>query len=138
MNNKLYEIKQRINQWMQGRNGADDFSTTVIVLAMVLYLIGVFAHFKMVLFLALVAVIYGFFRMTSRNIEARRAENREFLKRVGPARPWIKNPPAAWKEFRAYKHLICENCGQRMRIPRGRGKLRVSCPRCGHKFEYKS
>ena len=41
-------------------------------------------------------------------------------------------------ELRAYKHVRCTSCKQKMRVPRGKGKLRVTCPKCRTKFEVKS
>ncbi|MGR1082791.1 hypothetical protein ACUYFE_01990 [Olegusella massiliensis] len=138
MNDKLYELQQKINLWMQGRNGADTLSNTSIWLGIILYIIGLISHVAALNFIALVLVVYAFFRMTSRSLDARAKENKAFLKQVGPLRPWFKNPAAAWNEFRSYKHFKCPHCAQRMRVPRGRGKLRVSCPKCHHKFECES
>ena len=48
------------------------------------------------------------------------------------------NPRAAWGELRAYKHVRCGSCRQKVRVPRGKGRLRVTCPKCGTKFEVRS
>lgn len=47
-----------------------------------------------------------------------------------------KNP--TWSEIRQYKYFICPQCAQRLRVPRGKGRLRVTCTRCGNVFETKS
>ncbi|MDO4572272.1 MAG: hypothetical protein Q4C13_02800 [Clostridia bacterium] len=52
------------------------------------------------------------------------------------ARKARKNP--TWNEIRQYKYFICPQCTQRLRVPRGKGRLRVTCTRCGHVFETKS
>ena len=52
----------------------------------------------------LVLVAYAMFRIQSRNLGARARENEAFLKALGPARPWVQNPRAAWTELRSYKH----------------------------------
>ena len=74
----------------------------------------------------------------SKNVEARRNENELFLDHAGRFRPWLRNPSAALKEARTYKHAVCPDCGQKVRVPRGKGKLRVTCPKCHKKFEVKS
>ena len=66
-------------------------------------------------------------------------EKREaFLKALGPAKPWLQHPGRAAQELRAYKHAKCPSCRQKVRVPRGKGKLRVTCPQCQEKFEVKS
>ena len=83
-------------------------------------------------------ISYSMFRIQSKNLGSRSRENEAFLKALGPARPWVQNPRAAWTEFRTYKHVKCTSCHQKVRVPRGKGKLRVTCPRCKTKFEVKS
>lgn len=56
--------------------------------------------------------------------------------RTHRARKARKNP--TWAEIRKYKYLICPQCAQRLRVPRGMGKLRVTCTRCGNRFETRS
>ncbi|MDO4798818.1 MAG: hypothetical protein Q4A01_12455, partial [Coriobacteriales bacterium] len=57
---------------------------------------------------------------------------------VSPVMPWFRNPGDAAKEFKGYKHLTCPECGQRVRVPRKKGKIRITCPKCHAKFEAKS
>ena len=100
-------------------------------------------------------------RMTSRNQNARYRENMKFLAVVNSVRGWFsktfrrsgasgagyaprakkakkakKNP--TWSEMREYKYLICPQCTQRLRVPRGKGRIRVTCTNCGNVFETKS
>ena len=111
--------QRKLVEWLRGRQGPDDL-----------------AIFSMNV--ALVLIVYSMFRIQSKNLASRSKENAAFLKALGPARPWVQNPRAAWKELRTYKHATCTSCKQRVRVPRGKGKLRVTCPKCGTKFEVKS
>ena len=52
--------------------------------------------------------------------------------------PWLRDPAAALKESQQYKHLQCPHCGQMVRVPRGKGAIRVTCPRCHEKFDTRS
>ena len=135
--------QRKVADWMRGRQGPDDLARfsvdlaiVVLVVNLVLGLLGVNASWLAWVELALVA--YAVFRMLSRNLAARSRENAAFLKAVGPARPWLQNPRAAWAELRSYKHVRCASCKQRIRVPRGKGRLRVTCPRCHTKFEVRS
>lgn len=106
--------------------------------------------------LAAAALIFCVIRMLSRNQDRCYRQNmrfltawtavRDFFRRLsgpraqGPrahrARKARKNP--TWNEIRQYKYFICPQCAQRLRVPRGKGRLRVTCTRCGYVFETKS
>lgn len=93
-----------------------------------------------------VCIVIILFRMLSRNVQARQAENAKFFAFMGKLgrKPGAKNAGSQTKtritfaERRKYKYFICSQCAQKLRVPRGKGKLRVTCTRCGNKFEIKS
>lgn len=130
--------QRKVADWMRGRQGPDDLALFCVNVAVVLVVINLFASALWISVLVLVLVGYAIFRIQSRNLGRRARENEAFLKALGPARPWVQNPKAAWGEFRTYKHSKCTSCGQKVRVPRKKGKLRVTCPRCGSKFEVRS
>lgn len=97
---------------------------------------------------AIALMIWMFFRVLSRNTEKRRAENERFLRRkakrrgreksggkTGEARNARSTPNAQdiFRDRAAYDYLTCPFCGQKMRVPKGRGKIAVKCPSCGEK-----
>lgn len=130
--------QRKVAEWLRGRQGPDDLAVFSVDLAVVIVLVNVFARTGWLGWVALALVAYAMFRIQSRNLAARSRENAAFLKALGPARPWLQNPRAAWGELRAYKHVRCSSCKQRVRVPRGKGRLRVTCPRCKTKFEVRS
>lgn len=130
--------QRRLAEWLRGRQGPDDLAVFCVDLAVVVLLVNVFARVTWLGWAALLLVAYAMFRIQSKNLGARSRENAAFLKGLGPVRPWVQNPRAAWGELRTYKHVRCASCHQRVRVPRGKGKLRVTCPRCGTKFEVRS
>lgn len=130
--------QRRLMEWLRGRQGPDDLAVFSVNLAIVIVLVNVFARTGWLGWVGLALVAYAMFRIQSRNLGARARENEAFLRALGPARPWVQNPRAAWAELRAYKHVRCNSCRQRVRVPRGKGRLRVTCPRCKTKFEVRS
>ena len=130
--------QRRLMEWLRGRQGPDDLAVFSVNLAIVIVLVNVFARTGWLGWVGLALVAYAMFRIQSRNLGARARENEAFLRALGPARPWVQNPGAAWAELRAYKHVRCSSCRQRVRVPRGKGRLRVTCPRCKTKFEVRS
>lgn len=131
-------LQQKIAVWLSGRNGSDELGICVLIVASLLLLINIFVRSIILSVCALLLIGYCCWRMASRDIEARETENVVFMDFVSPIMPWFRNPGAAAKELREYKHLTCPECGQRVRVPRKKGKLRITCPKCQTKFEAKS
>lgn len=84
-------------------------------------------------FLAIVTAVGDWFR---RLFRPRGTPARTHRTRPHRARKAQKNP--TWSEIRQYKYFICPQCTQRLRVPRGKGRIRVTCTRCGNVFETKS
>lgn len=130
--------QRKVVEWMRGRRGADDIAVFCVNLAVVLVVINLFVRTAWLNLVGLALLAYAVFRIQSKNLGPRARENEAFLKALGPARPWVQNPRAAFTELKTHKHAKCTSCGQRVRVPRGKGKLRVTCPKCHTKFEVKS
>ena len=77
------------------------------------------------------------YRMLSRNIPKRRAENQKFLEVTAPIRNWWRSLNLR-RTDKAHKYFRCPACGQQLRVPRGAGRLRVTCRACGASFEENS
>lgn len=131
-------FKGKLEEFMRGRNGADELGVACLELAVILAIINIFAGNAVVYVITLALLAYAIFRMVSTNVNQRRRESMAFAEKLGPVRPWISNPAAAYKNARTYKHATCPNCHQRVRVPRGKGHIRITCPRCKQKFDLHS
>lgn len=129
------DFSRRLIDWMQGRNGSDELGTCALVVALLLIVINVFLHTLFLNLVAIALMVYAWWRMSSKDLEARESENATFVELTGPVARWLRNPAAAASESREYKHLKCPECGQKVRVPRKKGKIRVTCPSCHNKFE---
>jgi DNA-directed RNA polymerase subunit RPC12/RpoP len=130
----------RHDDFLEDRSGSDALSVTCVVIAAILIVLGIaFPGVRTGLnIFAILLLAYALWRISSKDVAARRAENEAFLKALGPVGRWTRSPKAEWKEARTYKHVRCSSCGQKIRVPRGKGHLRVTCPKCGQKFEVKA
>lgn len=113
-----------------GRNGPDHFSFGLTILAFVLSLIRI----PYVYLLSLAIMAYAIFRMFSKNIEQRRKENYAFLRVVNKPKTWYYKTKVKHKQRKLYKVFKCPNCFQKLRVPKGKGKVKIRCSNCGHKF----
>lgn len=130
-------IRRSLARFMAGRYGGDQLNLFLIVLYLVLYVVFLFTRLLVFELLGTVVLVLTLFRCLSRNLERRRAENNRFLQIVRPI--WRK-----WAAFRArahdkeHRYFKCPNCGQLMRVPKGKGRITVHCRACGAAFEEKS
>lgn len=125
---------QKLREFMYGRNGTDMFSFALIIAGFGLNVLYVFTNSRLLYFISLAAYGYALFRTLSKNIPARQKENQKFLAFWYKVKNWWSGLLADFEEKKAYKHFKCPSCGQKIRIPRGRGKVEVCCPRCSNRF----
>ncbi len=134
-------MKQRFAKFMYGRNGSDNLTRFLTAAAVVVLLLSMFlgSGIKDIVFvLALALVIYAYFRMFSKNLTARRAENAKYLRQKQRLKDWWKLRRDMWAQRKEYKFFTCPSCKAVMRVPKGKGKIRVVCKKCGTSFEKKT
>ncbi len=123
---------------MQGRYGADQFSRFLLGACLVLLLLNMFTGLPLIYLMALALLVYSYFRMFSRNIYKRSEENRKYMEKTDGIRrsfDRMRRRAAQSKDYHIYK---CPSCGQKIRIPRGKGKIEITCPNCRNKFQKRS
>ena len=131
-------MRDKISRFMAGRYGSDQLSRAVSVLAIALIIVELFTRFTPISVVVLALLIWIYFRTLSRNIYKRSEENRKYLvfrnKITGFFRKW-KNRA---KQSGTYRFYHCPDCRQTVRVPKGRGKIEITCPKCHAKFIKKS
>lgn len=130
-------MRNAIQRFMYGRYGNDQLGHFLIGLGLVLILLEALTGFWLLTLLADVAVFYALFRMLSRNTYKRREENAKFLKKANPAIKWLRLQQTIRKD-KTHRYFKCPNCAQYLRVPRGKGKITVTCRSCGASFQEKS
>lgn len=121
---------------MQKKYGIDEYGIFLIWLAIALVVIGYFLNSSFLNILSMLVIVYALFRSFSSNLIKRRSENRTFVENViDPIKNTFNKKSTTSK---ANKEIKCPNCGQKLRIPKGKGKIKVRCPKCKDKFDAKS
>ncbi len=126
-----------IRKLMYGRYGSDQLSFFLLVVYIVLILLSGLPHLEVLSWLALAVLLWDLFRMFSRRIDRRRAENARFLALAGPAIRWLRMRRTIRRD-KEHRYFKCPNCGQYLRVPRGKGKITVTCRNCAASFEERS
>ncbi len=132
------KMKESIARWMVGRHGADNLGMATLIAGLVLSLLGSSTGIGLLSFLGLVLYIWTVFRMLSRNLEARAAENRKYLALTGQWTTKIRQFFRRMKNRKEYKYFKCPKCRQLLRLKRGCGEKDITCAKCGHQFHQKA
>ena len=134
-------LRQRLQQFMYGRNGYDQLGRFLLIAAIVCAVLGMFLPQSVYpLFLAVQygALIWCLFRLMSRNIVRRQQENQWYLRKEWAVRRWFRSLRDRWRQRKEYKFFRCPACHALLRVPRGKGKLSLTCRKCGNRFERKT
>ena len=126
-----------LRKLMYGRYGSDHLSFFLLILYLALMLAANLPFLGWLSWLALAVLVWDLFRMFSRRFDRRRAENARFLALVGPVVRWFRMRRTIHRD-KEHRYFKCPNCGQCLRVPRGKGKINVTCRNCGASFEEKS
>lgn len=136
-------MKQKLQRLMSGRYGFDPLYRFLLLIAVVCILIstllsehpaaaGLFNAASMVL------LVWAIFRIFSRNIEKRYLENLHYLEWVGSIRRRIRMRKEMHRQRKDFKFFTCPTCKTNLRVPKGKGKVNITCCKCGNRFQGKT
>ena len=130
-------MRNAIQRFMYGRYGNDQLGFFLLGLSVFLSLLATLLNFGLLNLVAEVVIVYALYRMFSRNTYKRREENLKFMRKVNPVLKWVRLQQTMRKD-KAHRYFKCPNCSQYLRVPRGKGKITVTCRSCRASFQEKS
>lgn len=131
-------FKNRLENFMRGRYGTDQLNLFIFILILIIIVANAFLKKPILNGLSTILIIYAYYRILSKDINARYNENKKFLETVSPISTKINFHKRKFENRKEYKYIKCPNCKLEMRVPRGKGKLIVKCKKCNEKFNVKS
>ena len=134
----LEKLKAGLQKFMTGRRGADELSMALLIAGLILSLLSSIFRLNILYFLGLALYVFAIFRMLSRNLEKRYAENAAYLKLWQRASSNTKQFFNRMKNMKKYRYFKCPECKSRLRLPRGVGEVTVTCGKCHHAFKQKA
>ena len=127
-------IGYRFSQWMQGRYGTDELSRFMTIAGTVLLVLSFFRKLSFLWFPAMAILVLSLFRVYSKNMDKRLAERNWYLGIRSKAASYIMLLKKKWKDRKTHVYFKCPGCGKILRVPRGKGTLKVRCPQCGREI----
>lgn len=134
-------MREKLMRFMAGRNGNDQLNIFLLVADMVLLLLaGLFSRgIGKYLYIAVILLLgYTYFRMLSRSIYKRRAENEKYIRLKYKILANLRVRHERWVQRKDYKFFTCPSCRTTLRVPRGHGRIKIVCRKCGKSFTGKS
>lgn len=142
---KMNDLRYKLARFFQGRTGVDNLGRLFSIVGLVLLLLTIPTHSSLIYFLALACIVYSTWRMLSKNYQKRYYENQKYLQLTAKIRYWIngtktklisktKKAKYDYEQRKVYAIFKCPSCKQKLRAPKGRGKIEVTCNRCHAKF----
>lgn len=132
------KIKSGFYRFMTGRNGPDELSLALLVTALVLMLLSSLTGSVVLNLLGMVLYVLIIFRILSRNVPKRYAENQKYLAARTKMRKSVSQWWARLKNTRKYRYFKCPQCHSLLRLPRKVGEVTVTCGKCHHSFKQKA
>lgn len=120
---------------MAGRYGGDQLSMALIFLSIILIFISGFStKLRVFSYLSYIPLVLSIFRTLSKDINKRRLENYKFAMLVSPIYSWCNKKIHRLQDAKTHKYFDCPNCRQKLRLPKGKGKISITCPNCRTEF----
>ena len=132
---RLYDFIGKVRKFLRGRNGMDTMAKDLYFFSMILLLVNVLFRSSFLRLLATLALGYSLFRCLSHSVNARQIENRKYLVYRNKTVNSFRFLKRRWEDRRMYRYYTCKKCGQKVRVPAGKGAIEITCPKCGNTFD---
>lgn len=134
-------FREKMAQFMVGRYGADQLGQFISILALILIFINIFVKgiaAQVIHYFVLLLLVFSIYRMLSKNTAARYKENVAYLKVKNRLVSYFTGFRRRIRERKTHRFYKCSACKTTVRVPKGKGKIRITCPKCGNTFIRKS
>ena len=132
------KIRAGFARFMSGRTGVDQLSYAMVIAALVMTIIGGIAGIGLLTLMADALILLAFYRMLSKNRLKRAQENANYLQKTQKLRRAVTEWVNRVKNSKTYRYFTCPKCTARLRVPRGVGRVTITCKSCGNKFDTKA
>lgn len=127
-------MMDKIARFMMGRYGNDTLNNHLLILVIVLIIGNIFLQNPFIQVFEIMLWCYVIFRMLSRQVYKRNAENEAYLNLFKPINRKM-NLIKKNAQDKDNKYFRCPSCKQMVRVPRGKGKVEITCPKCHTRFD---
>ena len=138
------DMAMKVMKLLKGRYGPDQLGNCILVVGMIFLFVSIFFRFWILDVFGLILIAICYLRIFSKNFQKRYKENQSFLKIYQPIKKSLKKKKktisATLKSIgdKNFKYFVCPSCAQLVRVPKGKKKIEIKCPKCNTRFIRKS
>lgn len=127
-------MKEKFRLFMLGRYGIDAFSKFLMRIALILCVLNIFLNNVFISFLLFATIVYVYYRMLSKNLNKRAWENMKYVQIKSKVVGKFDSIKSVMKQRKTHHIYKCPTCNQKIRIPKGKGRICITCPKCKTEF----
>ena len=131
-------MRYRFMQFMAGRNGLDSLNRFLLADCAVLALANLVVRSSVLHIVVYLVLILVYFRLFSRNLAKRGTENQKYLRLQFAVENRMRQIRERFRQRKTHRFFHCPACHTNLRVPKGKGKISIRCPKCGEGFERKT
>lgn len=131
--NWLSKFNRKTRSWMTGGYGPDRLSLHICALSCIFMLAGTFFLRIAFAVIAIILMVIAVSRICSKNLERRVAELNAYERLLSKLRGWVSLQKRKWKDRKTHRYFKCK-CGKILRVPKGKGRIEITCPECHSKI----
>lgn len=124
-------MKYKIATFFANRNGMDDLAKAIMWVSLIVMLLSGFIPIAWLSAtlngISFAGIIYSYFRVFSKKLDKRQTENAAFMSKINPLKQ-------RWQQRKTHRFYVCPKCKTTLRVPKGKGKINITCRCCGEKF----
>lgn len=127
-------IRNWLQNFMLGRYGPDELGKTLLGASLLVMVISMFWSITWLVYLGYFLFFAALFRFCSKNFSRRRAENDRFIGYWWPVRTRVSDFLKRLFGTKGYRYYRCPSCKNMLRVPKNKGRVQITCPKCGERF----
>lgn len=136
--NWFRNLGSRMQSFMYGRYGYDELSQFLSMTALVCIVAGLFVFPGFFYGLAMALYLITLFRTYSKNLSKRRRELEAYMRLANLVKTWFSLQKRKFSERKTHRYFKCSQCKTSLRVPKGKGKIKIHCPKCGEEIVKKT
>jgi len=134
----VIELREKLARFMQGRYGVDELSKVLMYVGLVVIVLSMLTRWNILTLIGWAVLIIVYVRMFSKNHTRRYAENQKYLQYINKIKGFFRRKKSHMEQRKTHHIYACPSCKQKIRAPKGKGKIEISCPKCHTKFVKRS